>query len=226
MPPVDAVLFDLDDTLCCYRRSGAELLAISFERVGVDPFFTVEEYHARYDEHLGTVDDMAGFRERCFVDLARANGHDPSIAREVARAYTAERDQSNVEVLSGAREAVDALVADHRLGLVTNGPPEMQREKLAATGLADAFDVAVFAGFDAPAKPDPEPFHAALETLGVDTERAVHVGNSLRTDVSGAKRAGVQAAWLKQDGADPDPDPAPDYVLAGLGDLAGRPWRN
>ncbi|PSQ56909.1 haloacid dehalogenase, partial [Halobacteriales archaeon SW_7_71_33] len=32
---VETVLFDLDDTLCTYRRSGAELLSLAFDRVGV-----------------------------------------------------------------------------------------------------------------------------------------------------------------------------------------------
>lgn len=228
MPPVDAVLFDLDDTLCRYRRSGAELLALCFERVGVDPFFTVEEYHARYDEHLGVIDDMTQFRERCFVEVAEAKDRAPDLAREVARAYADERDQSAVDLVTGAMEAVDALAVDHHLGLVTNGPPDMQREKLSAIGLTDAFDVTVFAGFETAAKPNPEPFHAALEELGVDGERAVHVGNSLTTDVDGAKRAGVRAAWVRSEAVDSgvDLDPAPDYVLAGLAALAERPWTN
>ena len=224
MPSVDAVLFDLDDTLCSYRRSGAELLSLSFDAVGVEPFFTVEEYHERYDQYLGTVDGMAALRERCFADVAGAKGRDPDLGRTVARAYAAERDQSAVEVLPGAREAVDALAGDHHLGLVTNGPPDMQREKLAATGLEGTFDVSVFAGFDAPAKPEPAPFHRALGALGVAADRAVHVGNSLRTDVPGAKRAGLGAAWLRQDGAEPGGDPGPDYVLEELADLAEPPW--
>jgi putative hydrolase of the HAD superfamily len=223
MPPVDAVLFDLDDTLCTYRRSGAELLDLAFEAVSVEPFFTVEAYHARYDEHLGTIEDMAAFREHCFADIAEAEGRDPELGRALAGVYAAERDQTNVELVPGAREAVDALAGDHHVGLVTNGPPDMQREKLAATGFDGAFDVAVFAGFDAAAKPDPEPFHHALDDLGVQPERAVHVGNSLRTDVPGAKRAGVRVAWLRQDGGEPG-EPRPDYVLDHLGDLAARPW--
>jgi len=229
MPSVDAVLFDLDDTLCTYRRTGAELLAVAFDRVGVEPFFTAADYRARYDEHLGTIDDMAAFRERCFADVAEAKGRDPALGREVARVYEAERDQSNVEPLPGARAAVEALAADHRLGLVTNGPPEMQREKLAAVGLDDAFGVEVFAGFDTRAKPEPAPFHRALEALGVDADRAVHVGNSLTTDVPGAKAAGLDAAWLREDGAAPgDVDPgeaAPDYVLDTLEELVAPPWR-
>jgi putative hydrolase of the HAD superfamily len=223
MSAVDAVLFDLDDTLCAYRRSGGELLDIAFDDVGVEPLFDIGAYHEQYDEHLGTVEDMERFRERCFATLAEQRGRDAELGREVARAYAAERDQSNVEVLEGAREAVEALSADHHVGLVTNGMPDMQREKLAATGFDDAFDVAVFAGYDAPAKPEPGPFHHALDLLDVDPGRAVHVGNSLRTDVPGAQAAGLRAAWLRQH--DDDPDPEPEYVVDALDDLVTPPWR-
>lgn len=43
--PVDAVLFDLDDTRCSYRRSSAELLAVAFDHrtVGAPPTVTVKD---------------------------------------------------------------------------------------------------------------------------------------------------------------------------------------
>ncbi len=229
--PVDAVLFDLDDTLCSYRRSSAELLAVAFDAAGVEPFFDAADYHETYDDLLGTdeMDAMADFRTACFVSLAEEAGRDPAVAREVAAAYAAERDQSAVEPASGLRATLDALAADHRLGLVTNGPRDMQREKLSAVGLDDHFETAVFAGDGAPAKPDPEPFHRALDDLGVSPERAVHVGNSLRTDVAGARAAGLRAAWIPDgDGAvgeDFPPDPEPDYHLDGFDALAAPPWR-
>lgn len=220
---VDAVLFDLDDTLCAYQRTSGEVLDVAFERAGVDPFFDVDAYYSRFDDYLGDAETVGELREHCFVDIAEQAGRDPDLALQVADAYAAERDQSSVDPLDGAAEAVDALAEDHHLGLVTNGPPGMQREKLAAVGLDGAFDVSVFAGFEAPAKPDPAPFHRALDALAVPADRAVHVGNSLRTDVPGAQRAGLRAAWLRQD--DADPDPQPEYVLEGMADLTERPWR-
>jgi HAD superfamily hydrolase (TIGR01509 family) len=230
MPPVDAVLFDLDDTLCAYQRSTGEVLSVAFERADVEPFFDVDAYYARFEDHLGDAETVDDLRERCFVDIAEQAGRDPDLALAVADAYAAERDQSSVDPLDGATEAVDALADDHHLGLVTNGPPGMQREKLAAVGLDGAFDVSVFAGFETPAKPDPAPFDRALDALDVPADRAIHVGNSLRTDVPGAQRAGLRAAWLR--GADPDsrgdgadPEPQPEYVLEGMADLAARPWR-
>lgn len=226
MPSVDAVLFDLDDTLCEYRRSGAELLALAFEDVSVEPFFDVRDYHARYDEFLGGAETVRDLRAACFAALARERGRDPELGRAVADAYAAERDHRNVRPLAGAHDAVEGLARGHRLGIVTNGSPDMQRRKLAALDFADAFESVVHAGHDAPAKPDPAPFHHALADLDASPGRAVHVGNSLTTDVPGARAAGLRAAWLADgDDIDADFDPRPDYRLDSLRDLLEPPWR-
>lgn len=219
--PVEAVLFDVDDTLCRYRRSGEELLALAFDEVGVEPFFRVEAYYGRYDEFMARTEGVDDLRRACFAAIAADDGRDPSLGRAVADAYAAERDHGAVDPLPGALEAVERLAADHALGVVTNGAPGMQRQKLAAVGLDDAFDVVVHAGYDVPAKPDPEPFRRALAALDVPPDRAVHVGNSLSTDVTGAHGAGIASAWLDQG---VDPDPVPRYTLASMNELATPPW--
>lgn len=221
-PGVDAVLLDLDDTICEYRRPGADILAHAFETVGVEPLFTVREYVARYEDLVDDSVPMETLRERCFADLAAERGHDPALGRELARVYAAERDHANVRFRTGAREALETLAERYPLGLVTNGHPEMQATKLDSLGIRDAFETVVHGGYDAPAKPDPDPFHLALETLGSRPAQTVHVGNSLESDVTGARAAGLQAAWLDVDGVDPDPEPS--YVLDSMGDLLDPPW--
>jgi putative hydrolase of the HAD superfamily len=217
------VLFDLDDTLCTYRRGGGELIEVAFERVGADPVFGVDDYHERYPEFVDETDDVRELRAACFAAICEDRGHDPALGRDVAAAFAAERDHRNVDALPGAVEAVERLATDHRLGLVTNGSPEMQAQKLDGVGLADRFETVVHAGYDAPAKPAPDPFHAALADLGVAPDRAVHVGNSLDSDVAGAHAAGVASAWL-DDGSDPV-DLDPDHRLDSLRDLLDPPWR-
>jgi len=54
----------------------------------------------------------------------------------------------------------------YRVAAVTNGGPDMQRAKLRGLGIHDHFETVVFAGYDVAAKPDPEPFHTALDFLG------------------------------------------------------------
>jgi len=48
------------------------------------------------------------------------------------------------------------------------------------------------------AKPAPKIFHLALEKHAVDPEEALHVGDSLREDVEGAKKAGLHAVLLNR----------------------------
>jgi putative hydrolase of the HAD superfamily len=219
--PVDAVLFDLDDTLCEYRRPGSELLSTAFDRVGVEPFFEVEAYYDRYETYVDDHDGVADLRAAAFADIAAERGRDPAVGRRVAEAYADERDHRNVRALPGAREAVATLAGEYRLGLVTNGAPGMQRQKLAGLGL-EPFETVVFAGHDTAAKPAPEPFERALTELGVTPARAVHVGNSPSADVDGAKRAGLRAALLP-DGPATTAENDPDYRLSSLGELVPRP---
>lgn len=221
---IDAVLFDLDGTLVEYERPTAEVLDLAFERAGTDPFFDVGEYLDRFNDHLAPGVSIAEGRASCFAAIAEDCGHDSERGRAVAEAFAESRDHSRVELVAGARETLDALAADHALGVVTNGPPGMQTTKLEAAGLADYFETVVFAGHDAAPKPDPEPFEVALDTLDSYPSRAVHVGNSLSSDVAGAHAAGLQSVWVPaENGVEPDPEP--HYAFESLVGLAERPWR-
>jgi putative hydrolase of the HAD superfamily len=220
---IDTVLFDLDDTLVEYERSTGEVLDVAFERAGIDPFFEVEAYFDRYNDHLGPDLTVAEGRSNCFAAIADERGYDPERGRAVAEAFAEARDHSRVELVPGATKVLEALAADHAVGLVTNGPPAMQSTKLEAAGLADHFETTVFAGHDCSAKPDPEPFEVALDALGSHCSRAVHVGNSLSSDVAGAHAAGLQSVWVPaENGVEPDPEP--HHSFESLAELAEPPW--
>ena len=45
-------------------------------------------------------------------------------------------------------------------------------------------------------KPDPGIFRYALEALRVDPGRALHIGDSVHSDVGGAAGVGIATAWL------------------------------
>jgi putative hydrolase of the HAD superfamily len=220
--PVDTVLFDLDDTLVTYNRTTAELLDEAFDAVGIDPFFSAEAYFARYEEFLSTTDSMEELREACFAAIADDGGRDPGVGRDVARAFNARRDHGDVRLLPGAREVVDAFRDEYRLGVVTNGPPDVQRPKLAGAGLESTFETVVFAGYDTDPKPDPAPFYRALATLESESERAVHVGNSLASDVAGAHAAGLRSVWIPA--YEEEETVEPHYRLPSLAELMSPPW--
>jgi len=211
---VETVLFDLDHTLVEYRRTSGELLAASFEACGLDPLFTVEAYYDRFDALRDQHDSIESLRAACFASLAADNGHDPSLGREVAAAYEGMRDQTNVEFVPGARTVLERLHGQAALGVVTNGTGDAQRAKIEAVDLDRWIDATVFAGEEVTAKPEPEPFERALSLLDADPETAVHIGDSLSSDVAGANAAGLRAVWLADAG-----DPGQHTPTARIGSL-------
>ena len=220
---LSTVLFDLDDTLCEYRRSPAERLDAAFDRAGVDPFCSPADLDAVVGD-LPTVDTDVEFYTELFAAAAEraAADADPTVAPALARAYDAVLDHGDVAFRPGARAAVEDLLAHERydVGLVTNGARGTQTEKLAALGLDGAFDVSVFATPERGLKPDPYPFERALSALDATVDRTLYVGNSLRADVTGARSLGMRTAWFPTERARvADPDPTPDHTLDSLADL-------
>ena len=222
---VDAVLFDLDDTLCTYRRTADDILAVAFDRLGVDPFFDGAEYIDRLGEFEHVEGDIRDLRREAFGTFATEADHDRSVGEEVADIYTDERDQTNVEFLDGAEATLDHLDGRYRIAMVTNGDPWMQGQKLESLGIADRFETVVHGGHDAPYKPNAEPFHVALAELDAEPDRAVHIGNSLESDVRGAIAAGLRSVWIPRGEPAPNPDPRPHFVADSMHAVAREPWR-
>lgn len=77
-----------------------------------------------------------------------------------------------------------------RLALVSNATKEDARKSLEALGLADAFDLMVFAEDVGAKKPDPTPYEAALERLGVRAREALAFEDS-PSGTGGAVNAGI-----------------------------------
>lgn len=220
---VTTVLFDLDDTLCVHPVDIDDLLAETFERTGVEPFFDAADAR-RWAERVDA-DSGVELRAECFRRLAEEKGRDPGDAERFARAYP-EPDPADVEFCPNAEAVLDALHDRYRLGLVSNGATEYQRTKLDALDIHGHFDAVVCAEPGKPVKPDPEPFHRAFDALGVEPTECVHVGDSLASDVAGAQAVGVDAVWVPPNGdavIGPD-DPEPEYVVESIEELLEPPW--
>ena len=99
-----------------------------------------------------------------------------------------------IELLPHAREAVEALAPDFRLLLVTKGDLLDQERKLAQSGLGDLFD-----GVEIVSNKTPETYAAIFARHGEGADRAMMVGNSLRSDVVPALRAGGWGVFVPHD---------------------------
>ena len=89
------------------------------------------------------------------------------------------------------------------------------------TPLIDFMGVSAIVGVE---KPDPEIYRKALNSLGTDPSKTLHVGNRLDTDVLPAQGLGMRTAWILRGEANPHPTPkdleTPDIVLPSLENLS------
>jgi putative hydrolase of the HAD superfamily len=226
---IDAVLFDLDETLTTYEQDGSEILPEAFEQAGVEPFCSYADLEAAASEQAFQPDRThADFWMRAFERAAERHGGDSADARSLYEAFGAVLARDRVEFLPGAEAALRTAREGYRVGLVTNGEREVQAAKLDSLDIADAFETAVYVDEVAEPKPAAEPFETALTELEASPERALYVGDSFHHDVRGAARAGLQVAWCPPDGETPaemraaapgEEHVEPDHTLANLREL-------
>ena len=150
--------------------------------------------------------------------LADHGVEDMAFAERLAEAFREERRSRHV-LFPDTEPTLTDLRRTHRLALVTNGAPDLQREKIRGAKLAPYFDATVVSGEVGVGKPDPRVFTLALDQLSVPPETAVMVGDSLSRDVVGAQQVGLRAVWVNRSGADPGDDARPDAQVADLREL-------
>lgn len=164
------------------------------------------------------------YRHAAWSAALRACGvDDPATTAALADAFPDERLR-RCATFSESAAVLAALRSRCRIGLVTNGAPDLQRAKLACSGLGAFFDAVLISGEVGIGKPDPRIFHIALERLGAGPEGAIMVGDNPSRDVLGAQRAGIRSVWINRTGAVlPDGAPEPDMEIESLTELLNLP---
>lgn len=208
----ELVLFDLDDTLLDHRTAvdrGLELhLSDGEHRMdGIELSEASVRWeqleHRHYHRYLSGELTMAGQRRARAVDFVSEYRARPTDDEADAwfDAYF-ERYRSSWVLFDDTVPTLDALdAAGIGYGLITNGDEDYQRVKLDRLGLSERFDRPVFSGAEGVAKPDPAIFRTALQRHDVAADRAVYIGDRLRTDAIGAASAGLRGVWLNRDAA-------------------------
>lgn len=229
---IQALLLDLDDTLVDHRGAADRGLRTWLTGLGlaqspaeleelVERWSVLEaRHHERAQRRELTHLEQRRVRIRAFLpgwDLA-----DDALADDVFAGFLG-CYQAAWRAFDDAADAIDrARAAGLPVGILTNGDQAVQTEKLRRTGLLRA-DVPVLASSSLPAaKPDPRSYLAACAHLGADPAATLMVGDSLRHDVVGARRAGLQARLLDRYGRYDAGGAGQGVVrVRGLAELAG-----
>jgi UDP-N-acetylglucosamine 2-epimerase (non-hydrolysing) len=183
-----AVLFDLDDTLfeqARWLRGAWHAVATAAAAFGVEP--------DALEEALARVAAEGSDRGRIIDRALAAIGASSVPVRPLVDAFRSFAPSSLV-LYHGVREALAELRRHVPVGVVTDGEPGIQRNKVALLGLEDALDVVVYSDElgRQHRKPSPAPLLAAVEALGVVPADAVYVGDHPEKDSLAAAAAGMR----------------------------------
>jgi 2-haloacid dehalogenase len=217
--PVRVVLFDVNETLSdmtpLRRRleevgAPAELFPTWFAGVLRDGFaLTAAGGYASFGDVADAV--VRGLLSR----LHGWTGDPAHAAQHVLDGFT------ELEVHPDVPDGVRRLgAAGFRLATLTNGAADLTEQLLVRTRLREHFEALLDISAVRAWKPAAAAYRHATETLAVDPTEALLVAVH-PWDIDGARRAGLQAAWLRRGAADyPTVMTAPTLIAADLRDLA------
>lgn len=194
---IDAIAFDIDGTLypdaAFWRLLGPFLLRSG--RMLAEFGKVREEIRAWQDAHPGEAsNDFFGWQASL---LAPKIG----LSAEQTRSLVDEKIYrgwiplfAKVKPYSHLHESFAAFrAAGLKIGLLSDFLPSQKGD---VWGLAPLCDAVIGAEETGALKPSPVPFRALASALGVPASRILYVGNSLRSDVRGARAAGMKTACI------------------------------
>jgi 2-haloalkanoic acid dehalogenase type II len=238
MPKLRGIFFDLDDTLIDYSEAeqaaldaGCRVAARHYPAIRPVMLATAiyDVYQSRYAYGLPGFTDLATLtvvelRRRLTSEALEHLGiHDADLVETLLQVY-AEAERETLRPFPEVRETLARLRPYFYLGVITNGPSAMQREKLAAMALEGAFDAIIVDTEFGHSKPDPRIFHHAAHQAGRAADELLFVGNSLEYDVAGARAAGWTSVWLTGTAERPRPEALrPDFVIRAIPEVTDLP---
>jgi HAD superfamily hydrolase (TIGR01509 family) len=212
---IDAVLFDLGDTIIDFGvgRREAELLfrqgaKLSYHDLQARGHANLPAYEQYFKTHYRIM-------QRAYI-WSKVSGRDFSYEMVLVRAAAKlEMTFSGAELRRLARiwyepinlastfdRGVLAMLeqlraAGTRMGIVSNTivPSHCLDQHLEDEGLLEYFPVRVYSSEVRFRKPHPRIFEMALELIGVPAHRTLFIGDLLKADIAGAKKAGMHTIW-------------------------------
>lgn len=195
-PQPELVLFDLDDTLCDYAGARVGRLRIAFglaqEAAGI-------EFTAPIDEIVQESIRIQPHGVDHFPSVLSSYGVDDQAAVERATRWFVGNRFYGLQLFPDAIETLESVRAarpDRRLGLITNGPADVQTAKIELLGIRPYFEFCLISGVFGFWKPDRAIFQEALTLGEAPPTSAVMIGDSPEHDMAGAEAAGIAAIWM------------------------------
>lgn len=243
---IKAVFFDLDDTLCAYWKASKTGLREAFLKHGppdITPERMMESWAETFREFSPTLKQTGWYEGYCVsgeptrteqmrLTLEHLGIDDEAMAAKLSESYRFERNRA-LKLFPGTEEVLATLHRQYKLGLITNGPADIQREEIETLGVERFFDEILIEGEMGEGKPLASVFERAAASVPATGDELLFVGNSYRHDVRPALDAGWHAIWVRRESdvppsaasersrpeEMPEGAPQPDAVVRDLGEV-------
>jgi len=185
------IVFDCDGVLADSESLGWEAMERTLGRYGVTVSATdIEMLHGG-----SFADDYAYFAAR--GSLPAQDAFWDELSNEMFALF-----DSQLQAFEDAKDTLESLIARGiRMAVASNSPRDRLEQTLAATGLADLFDVTVAADDVANPKPAPDLYIHAARLLGVEPGECVAVEDTV-AGVLSATAAGMWTVLVNRSDAD------------------------
>ena len=202
------LLFDLDQTLLDFHAS--EHLALKEVMKKNDLIFTDEcyDYFKRNNKSLwlefekGNITKAELFETR-FRKLFEYCDHDVTDMdfQEINRDFIDTMSQNGV-LMDGALELLKKItesLPDAKIYIITNGVERNAIGRINSTGLSEYIDKVFISETMGADKPSREYFDIVKKDIGEPDESYIVIGDTLTSDMLGAKNSGLTSCWFMPD---------------------------
>ncbi len=180
---IEAVIFDLDDTLYPekeYVKSGFKKISEHFKMPELE-----SELWQSFERGGKPIDDV--FNAQGIINLKD----------EALHVYRFQKP--DIHLFDGVTDMLERLQKTYKIGIITDGRPEGQHAKIDALGLESKVDEIIITdelgGIEC-RKPNPAAFILMQKKLGTPFEKMVYVGDNLEKDFQAAERLEMLRIWF------------------------------
>ncbi len=219
----EILFIDLDDTILDFKAQEDAAIVKTLTAAGIDP---TEEIIARYSqinkEHWARMEKGEIDRQQVlfgrFQVLFSELGVDGDW-ENTALAYMENLSEGHY-FLPGAEEALEGLSKKYRLFITSNGTAKVQNKRLDSAGIRKYFEEIFISQDIGINKPDKGFFDYCFSRIpGFDPKKAMIVGDSPSSDITGGQNAGIATCWINPKHRAYTRPNKPDYEIESLAQL-------
>ncbi len=199
------ILFDLDRTIWDFETNAREAIFDIYQNLELnrhigsfDQFYQTyksvnEQLWEEYREKKRTKENLIDNR---FYLAFKEMGYDNKSAGIRAGKDYLTTSVEKTALFPNAIETLEYLAAKYQLHIVTNGFRSVQEGKLANSGIKKYFQSLIASEDIGYQKPDVRIFSHTLKTISAKKEDCIMIGDDEKTDIQGAKDAGIDYIWF------------------------------